>query len=346
MTGLSFAHPFVLALAGIFVSVAAWALARERSRHRQALAAFGEESIFAASSALPSARARLTGRILQVAAVGLGLVALARPQLGDRPASLARSGRDVLVLLDLSRSMNAVDAMPTPSTTGNPSRLLVAKRAVALVLAAVPENRVGLIVFGGSAFLQLPLTGNQSALQRFLDAASTDDLGDPATNLANALSAAATTFEHDGERGYQSVLVVSDGESMGGDVAPSLLRLKKAGIPVFSIGVGTLQGAPVPADSTEAPEKWHRDHIGRIVLSRLEEGDLRRIARETGGGYVRATPDGLHSLSGSLARMDKRTLSSGESTERIDRFQWPLGLALLALIAAPAATTLGRRRRR
>jgi Ca-activated chloride channel homolog len=337
MNALSFGYPIVVALAGVFVALAGWGLARERERHRKALAAFGEEPLVAISSALPSARGRLAGRALQLGAIGLGLVALARPQLGDRPASLAHSGRDVLVLLDLSRSMNAVD--------DSVSRLVLAKRAIAQVLATVPENRSGLIVFGGSAFLQLPLTENHAAFQRFLNAATTDDLGDPATNLSSALSTAATAFEHDGQRGYQSVLVASDGESVSGDVGPSLARLKKAGIPVFSIGVGSSQGAPVPADSTEAPEKWHRDHIGRIVISRLDEGDLRRAARETGGGYVRATPDDVQRLSGELARMQKRTLSSRESTERIDRFQWPLGLALLALVVAPAAASARRKRK-
>jgi Ca-activated chloride channel family protein len=231
------------------------------------------------------------------------------------------------------------------ATDESRSRLVIAKSAVAQVLAAVPEDRVGLIVFGGSAFLQLPLTGNHAAFQRFLEAATTDDLGDPGTDLSSALSTAATVFEHDGERGYQSILVASDGESVGGDMAPPLARLKKAGIPVFGIGVGSTQGAPIPADSTAAPEKWHRDHIGRVVVSRLEEGELRRAAEATGGLFVRATPGALRVLAEGLTHMEKRMLASRESTERVDRFQWPLALALLALIAAPAATGSGRRKR-
>ena len=118
---------------------------------------------------------------------------------------MGRTGRDLLVVLDLSRSMNAADV--------EQSRLAVAKQLVRDLLRATPGQRVGLVVFGGSAFLQLPLTGNYAAFQRFLDAASTDDLGDPATDLSNALLAANTAFEHDGERGYQTVLLVSDGES-------------------------------------------------------------------------------------------------------------------------------------
>jgi Ca-activated chloride channel family protein len=294
--------------------------------------------LLARSSALPGYQRRLAGRALRLAALTFGVMALARPQLGERPAPLAHTGRDQLVLLDLSRSMNA------SAGAGAESRLAVGKRAVASVLSAASGDRVGLIVFGGSAFLQLPLTSNRTAFQRFLNAASTDDLGDPATSLSNALTAAVTTFEHDGEQGYQSVLLVSDGENGTDDIGPAIARLRRAGIPVFAIGVGTTEGAPVPADSTEAPEKWHRDHIGRIVVSRLEEGDLTRVARETGGTYVRWSEAAAQGLGAQLSRMEKRTISSREGTERVDRFQWPLGLALATLILEPMLGATARRK--
>jgi Ca-activated chloride channel family protein len=323
VSGLSFGSPAFLALIGLVLPLAWWGIRNAHRQQQAALAEFGDESLLAQSSGLPAASQYQTRLGLQTAVIVLGLLALARPQLGERPTQLAHTGRDLLVLLDLSRSMNAVDEELTRS------RLAVAKATIAQVLAAAPENRVGLIVFGGSAFLQLPLTGNHDAFQRFLDAASTDDLGDPATNLSNALAAAATTFEHEGERGYQSILLVSDGESGEGDVGPALSRLRRAGVSVLAIGVGNPAGSPVPADSTELPEKWHRDHIGRVVLSRLEEADLRRTASETNGAYARWSPGAGHRLGNELARMQKRTLSSRESTERVDRFQWPLALAVI-----------------
>jgi Ca-activated chloride channel family protein len=241
-------------------------------------------------------------------------------------------------VLDLSRSMNAADA--------GPSRLTVAKRLVSDVLAAAPGHRIGLVVFGGSAFLQLPFTTNYAAFQRFLDAASTDDLGDPATDLSNALTAAATIFEHEGERGYQTVLLLSDGEGGPGDPGPVLTRLRKAGVPVVAVGIGSDEGAPVPADSSEAPEQWHRDNVGRVVLSRLEEGDLRRAARETNGSYFRWSNGTAGMLVSELARLDRRTLNSAEGTERVDRFQWPLGLAIGLLTLAPFGTIRTGRSRR
>ena len=342
MNALSFGSPIFLAVAALTLPLAWWAMRPGLHRRREALARFGEESLLEKSSDLPGSRAQLASIGLRFGAVTLGLIALARPQLGEQAASLAHTGRDVLVLLDLSRSMNVADGLALSETSGS-TRLAVAKRAIADVIAASPENRVGLIVFGGSAFLQLPLTGNQATFQSFLGAASTDDLGDPATDLGGALAAAAIAFEHDGQRGYQSLLLVSDGES-GGDMGPELTRLRRAGIPVFAIGVGSSDGAPVPADTSEAPEKWHRDHIGRVVVSRLEENDLRRAAGETNGVYARWTPDAGRSLGTELARMEKRTLSSRESMERVDRFQWPLALALAALGLQPMLGLTRRRR--
>jgi hypothetical protein len=101
----------------------------------------------------------------------------------------------------------------------------------------------------------------------------------------------------------------------------------------------------VPADTAEAPEKWHRDHIGRIVLSRLEEGDLRRVARESGGSYVRWSEAAAQGLGTQLSQMEKRTISSREGTERVDRFQWPLGLVLVALVLEPTLAAARRKQK-
>jgi len=334
LSSFSFGAPLYLLALAVIGPMLGYALIRQERDRVKRLHRFGDEPLLQQTSRVPSRRRRMVRDALTLAAVLLILLTLARPQLGERPSALGRAGRDLLVVLDLSRSMNAADV--------EQSRLAVAKQLVRDLLRASPGQRVGLVVFGGSAFLQLPLTGNYAAFQRFLDAASTDDLGDPATDLSNALLAANTAFEHDGERGYQTVLLVSDGESTG-DIGPVLNRLRQARIPVLAVGVGTTQGAPVPADSSEAPEKWHRDNIGRIVLSRLEEGDLRRAARETGGSYYQWSPAIAHELSESLSRLDRRAITTADAMERVDRFQWPLGFAIGLLVLIPL--TGGRARR-
>lgn len=239
------------------------------------------------------------------------------------------------MLLDLSRSMNAADLRP--------SRLAAAKRIAAELAARSPGDRLGLVVFGGSGFLQLPLTPDHDAFRRFLEAASTGDLGDPSTDLSSALAAAAKAFEHEGAPGYRAAVLLSDGESEG-DPAPALARLRREDIPVFAIGVGTPAGAPVPADSSEAPEPYHRDPIGRIVVSHLEETDLRRAASATLGAYARWDDRAaMAQLESRLARLDARPVTGSRATRRSERYQWPLGLALAALAVEPL---VGLRRRR
>ncbi|MGZ8397872.1 MAG: VWA domain-containing protein [Gemmatimonadales bacterium] len=333
---MTFAYPIALILLLPALPLALWALRRHDRERRARLDAFGQPGLLARASAMPSERLSAIRQALTLAGLSLALVAAARPQFGERPASLVHTGRDLLVLLDLSRSMNAAD--------GDLPRLALAKSVVIEAVARSPGDRLGLVVFGGSAFLQLPLTANHAAFRRFLDAATTDDLANPATDLSRALAAAATAFEHEGQQGFQSVLLLSDGESVEGDVGPPLKRLRLAGVPVIAVGLGTSEGAPIPADSSEAPAQWHRDHVGRIVQSRLEEGDLRRAANETDGVYLRWTPTVGADLGAELRKLEKRTMSSRTSPERADRFQWPLGLATLMLGLEPLMIMLRKHR--
>ncbi len=337
---MSFAWPLVLLLGLVLVPVAARSVHRGLRRREEELEAFGDPAVLARGSTLGDARGARRRAWLQLAAVALALVALARPQLGERQAELARTGRDLLLVLDLSRSMTVTDVAP--------NRLAAAKVVAWETVSASPGDRVGLIVFGGSAFLQLPLTSDHAALKLFLDAASPDDLADPATDLGTALATAGKVFEHEGDRGHRAVLVVSDGESGEGDLEAATKSLRAEEIPVFALGVGTTGGGPVPADSSEAPEKFHRDHIGRVAISKLEEHDLRTVAKLTGGAYARADRAADRaSLRATLANVRSRMLSARKSAERADRFQWPLALAVAAVLGDLAlAGVTGRRRRR
>jgi Ca-activated chloride channel family protein len=336
---VSFAWPMVLLFALALVPLAARAVLRGLQHRDEELDAFGDPAVLARGSTLGDARLARRRAWLQLAAVALGLVALARPQLGEREAELARTGRDLLLVLDLSRSMTVTDVAP--------NRLAAAKAAAWETVSVSPGDRVGLIVFGGSAFLQLPLTSDHAALKLFLDAASPDDLADPATDLGTALATAGKVFEHEGDRGHRAVLVVSDGESGEGDLEAATKSLRAEGIPVFALGVGTTGGGPVPADSSEAPEKFHRDHIGRIAISKLEEHDLRTVAKLTGGAYARADRAADRaSLRATLAKVRSRMLSARKSAERADRFQWPLALAVAVLLGDLALAELAGRRRR
>ena len=324
---MTFAWTWVLPVAAGLVALAAWLAVVAERRRGEALVRFGDPAVLGRGSALPSARTTAALWALRLAALALGLVALARPQLGERSADLVRTGRDVLVLLDLSRSMLVTDAGGT--------RLAAAKRIAWDLAERAPGDRVGLVVFGGSAFLQLPLTSDRGALRLFLDQASPDDLGDPATDLSAALITAARTFEHEGDEGRRAVLVLSDGESGEGDMEEATAELRRQDLPVFAVGVGTAAGGPVPADSSEAPEKYHRNHIGQIVVSRLEEGDLQAAARASRGAFAHwDRRSEMSRLESGLDAVRPRALSARKASERADRFQWPLALAVMLLMWA------------
>jgi Ca-activated chloride channel family protein len=143
------------------------------------------------------------------------------------------------------------------------------------------------------------------------------------------------------------VLLVSDGESDEADLPAATASLRGERIPVFALGVGTVGGGAVPADSSEAPEKFHRDHIGRIAISRLDETELRAVAKLTGGAYGGvARADDRRALRTALAKVESRTLSIRQAAERADRFQWPLALAVVALLGDLAVGAREHRRQR
>ena len=323
---MSFAYPWVLPLGVVALLLAGWLLLRAERARRAALGAFGETEVLRRSSSLATPREVGRRTTLRLVALGLGLLALARPQLGERESELVRTGRDVLLLLDLSRSMGVGDI-------GGGTRLAAAKQHAWDVVSAYPSDRVGLVVFGGSAFLQMPFTSDRASLRLFLDAASSDDLGDPATDVSAALLTAVSAFEHEGEEGRRAVLIVSDGESGEGSLEPAIEALRKEELPVFAIGVGTTAGGPVPADSSEAPEPYHRDHLGRVIQSRLEEGELRTVAAATGGAYARwDRAEETRALVAALGRVQPRALAARKTSERADRYQWPLALMVALLV--------------
>ena len=336
---MTFAAPIYLVLLVVTLPIVIMVVVHREQRRQADLVTFGDEATLGRLSMLPSARHRLARHGLVLLALALGLVALARPQFGAAPVTLAGTGRDVLLALDLSRSMNAEDI--------GSSRLEAAKRAARALVRASPGDRFGLVIFGGSAFLQLPLTLDRSALELFLAAASTHDIPDAGTSIASAVSVAAAALRHEGGQGRHAMVVLSDGEDLDESVSDAIAILKRDRIPAFAVGVGSLEGAPIPvADSTDggAPA-FHRDRIGRVVSTRLEEGNLEWMARESGGEYVRWQGEAsVRPLTSAMSRLEGRQITSRARALRAERFQWPLALALVALVAEWIAPTLRRRR--
>lgn len=207
----------------------------------------------------------------------LGVVAMAGPRLGYTDVQRYRPGTSVLILLDLSRSMAVSDVKP--------SRLARAQQEISDLVSANPGFRIGLVAFASVPHVVAPITDDDETLRHLLPALSTDLIRLQGTRLGPALDRAERLFASEPKQAARALIVVSDGDFGEMEVTDSMARLRRAGVRVHTLGVGTLAGALVPADR---PGKWLRSVDGEVVVSRLSEDRLRALATAGGGVYRRA----------------------------------------------------------
>jgi Ca-activated chloride channel family protein len=275
--------------------------------------------------------------LLGVAVLAVGL-ALARPQWGRSEITIERAGIDLVVALDVSRSMLAPDA-------GGTHRLAAARLAVSRLAESIGGDRLGLVVFAGEAFVAAPLTRDPTAFARALDAAGPASVSEGGSNLGAAIQRARDCFER-GARGARVLLVVSDGEQLQGEAVVAAQGSAATGLRVHTAGVGSATGARLPGRSGGTGD-FLRNPAGREVVSRRDEQRLERIAAAGGGRYTRiersdgaALVEWFRSIAAGLPRSVEKRLVD----EPRERFQWPLALAL-ALLAGEWLTRDRRRRR-
>jgi len=255
-----------------------------------------------------------------------GIIALARPQWGLRMEEVRRRGVDIIVALDTSFSMNAEDVQP--------SRLYKAKSEVRSLIAGLGGDRLGLVCFAGGAVLQCPLTLDYGAVAMFLDITDTQIVPDPGTSLAAAIETASGSFVAS-ERMYKVLILITDGEDLQGQVDAAVRKARDAGVIVYAVGVGTPEGRPIPVrDAGGNVVEYRKDADGQVVISRLDERSLARIAEATGGRYFRATPSEteIEDIRDEISGMEKKDLEAKVIRNLEDRYQYPLALALGALI--------------
>ena len=335
-----FADPGILLLAVALPFAAVWLVRHAQAARKAALEALGDAAVFARTGLRVDPRGRRARTVIRTLAIGFALLALARPQGGEYDTRFGRSGRDLLIALDVSRSMLVQDAGGT--------RLDQARDIAKELGKDLPGDRIGLVIFGGAAFLQLPLTNDHAVLDRFVDATGTNAVDDPSTDISSALDVSLTVFQHEGGDGHRAIVLLTDGERSEGNLDGPLQRLAEAHVPVFAIGLGTPAGGFVPADPTASADsgsRWHLDNIGRPAESRLDEKTLRRITETSGGAYARWDDRGARrDLVSAIKKVAERPLGTQRVPQHVELFQWPLGVALALLsIELLLATGMGAR---
>lgn len=254
------------------------------------------------------------------------IVALARPRWGSQVEYIEQQGVEIMVVLDVSDSMLAEDLKPT--------RLARAKLEITELMDHLQGNEMGLVLFSGAAFVQFPLTSDFATARMFLDSARPGIISRPGTAIAEAIEIALTGFNE--ERSSQKVIILlTDGESHEGDVLAATAEAADQGILIYTIGFGSPKGEPIPEyDPLGNLIGYKRDQNDEIVLTRLDETTLQQIALLTNGHYFRASADGreVGFLADEISKLQTTALESRFETRRIERFQWFVLAAIMALV--------------
>jgi Ca-activated chloride channel family protein len=233
---------------------------------------------------------------------------------------------DVFVLLDVSKSMLTEDVRP--------NRLTQAKYAVQDLLEKLRGDRIGLVAFAGTAFVQCPLTVDYEAFRLTLKDADPRIIPRGGTAIGAAIRTALKAFEA-GEGRDHAIVLITDGEATEGDALAAADEAAKAGVKIYAIGVGTAEGELIPVREEGKPMEFLKDREGKVVKSRLDEETLQQLALKTGGMYVRSAAGdfGMDAIYDKGIAQLRRTEYEARLQKRyFERFQWPLGLAFVLLV--------------
>jgi Ca-activated chloride channel family protein len=281
---------------------------------------FGDEALV--SSLMPSyARAKVWVR-LSMFALGFFffVIGLSRPQIGAKLKEHETRGAEIMIVLDVSNSMLAEDY--------SPNRLERAKLAISRLVDKLREDRIGLIVFAGNSFVQLPITTDYVSAKMFLNSITTESVPVQGTAIGDAINTAVRSFSAQSEKS-RAIIVITDGENHEDDPVAAAKQAAELGVRVFTIGVGSPEGKPIPMNG-----ELLKDKEGNIVVTRLDEAVLQEVAAEGNGVYVRAGSSefGLNPIIDDIRKMEDEKYSSVVFEEYDEQFMYFLGIALFFFV--------------
>jgi len=254
------------------------------------------------------------------------IIGIANPQVGTKMEEVKREGVDLMIAIDLSNSMLAEDIKP--------NRLERAKLAISRLIDKLEGDRIGLIVFAGEAYVQLPITTDYSAAKLFLSTVNTNIVPTQGTEIAKAIDLSVHSFDIENAQN-KAIIIITDGESHDEKAIESAQQAQELGIFLHTLGMGLSKGGPIPIYNKYGNRTGYRkDRDGNTVVSKLNENLLQEIAGAGKGTYVRANNSkaGLSTLFAEINKMEKKEIGTMVFTEYKDRFQLFIGLAFLLLL--------------
>lgn len=292
---------------------------------KRALKSFGELPVISRLMKEVSASRPLIKFFLILLSLIFLIFTVAGPQYGSKLEDIKRKGVELVIALDVSNSMLAEDIKP--------NRLENAKRAITRMVDRLNNDKIGLIIFAGDAYTQIPITMDYSATKMFLSSISTDIVPKQGTSIGAAIDLGVNSFSPDNEKN-RAIIIITDGENHEEGAIESSDAASEKGIIVHTIGMGLPQGAPIPMYNQYGQKDYRTDRQGEVVVSKLNEQLLQEIAAAGNGTYIRAnnTQTGLNALFDEINKMEKEELNSTIYSEYEERFQWLAGISLLLLL--------------
>ncbi len=262
--------------------------------------------------------------VLSLAVASLSL-ALVNPKIGTKIETVTRAGVDVVFALDVSKSMLAEDIAP--------NRIEKSKQLVTQIINSLGGDRVGIIGYAGSAFPQVPITTDFSTTKLFLNSMNTNMVSSQGTAITEAIKM-AETYYNDEDQVNKVLFIISDGEDHEGNISAIVNEASNKGIRIFTIGVGKIEGAPIPIKRNGILQHYKRDEKNEQVITRLNTETLTEIANGAHGKYIDGTntKEVIEEVTSILNGMNQKEFEAKQFTDFKDRFQWFLGLALLLLV--------------
>lgn len=263
--------------------------------------------------------------IVLCASIVFLIIALANPKMGTKLETVKRQGVDIVFALDVSKSMLAEDIAP--------NRLEKSKQVISRIIDQLGSDRVGVIIYAGNSYPLLPITTDMAAAKMFLQNASPYLVSSQGTAINEAISRALTYYDND-EQTNRFLFIISDGEDHEEDASDLAEKAKEEGIKIYTIGIGTEKGAPIPVKNQNSFEGYKKDGRGNVVITKRNSQFLEKIANQTKGSYIDGnnTQKTVDFVEKTLKKAEKKEFETKKFADYKDQFQWFVAIGLLLLI--------------